>query len=142
MLAILANRASIQECLSGVRCLPVVPFINSRLLISVLTAHAAAPAGGGVGPSAILGATPSSALSGWDDRLDAAPPPATQPATPHLPFYKRRWFIISQIILIPLAIALIFILLFPVVHAIVALVVKRTNLDIQAAVITQPVNNS
>lgn len=58
------------------------------------------------------------------------------------PFYKKRWFIISQIILIPLSIALLFILLFPVVRAIVALVIKRANLDVQAAVITQPINGS
>ncbi|KAF9484474.1 hypothetical protein BDN70DRAFT_872495 [Pholiota conissans] len=102
-----------------------------------LRAHAAAPAGG---PSAVPGAIPSSALSGWDDR--SAPAAAVAPAVPHRPFYKKRWFIISQIILIPLSIALLFILLFPVVRAIVALVVKRTNLDIEVAAITQPVNGS
>lgn len=98
----------------------------------------------------ITAGTPGAALSGWDDRdpFTAAPTgTATATATaatssPKQPFYKKRWFIISQIILIPLSIALLFILLFPVVRAIIALVVKRTNLDVQAAVITQPVNNS
>ncbi|KAF9562767.1 hypothetical protein CPC08DRAFT_361960 [Agrocybe pediades] len=57
-------------------------------------------------------------------------------------FYKKRWFIISQIIIIPLGIALLFIILFPVLRAIVELVVKRTNLDVQSAIITQPSNNT
>jgi hypothetical protein len=51
----------------------------------------------------------------------------------HPPFYKRRWFITSQSITIPLGITLLFILLFPVVRATVELVVKRTNLDVQLA---------
>ncbi|KAF9484472.1 hypothetical protein BDN70DRAFT_122528 [Pholiota conissans] len=89
-----------------------------------LRAHAAAPAGGISTPVAVNTAMSPSSVE------------------PKQPFYKKRWFIISQIISIPLAIALLFILLFPVVRAIVALVVKRTSLDIQAAVITQPVNGS
>ncbi|KAF8972948.1 hypothetical protein BDZ97DRAFT_1691577 [Flammula alnicola] len=101
-----------------------------------LRGNAASPAG--IATTTPAAAIPSGAISGWEDQ--AAPAPA--PAAPHQPFYKKRWFIISQIILIPLSIALLFILLFPVVRAIVALVVKRTNLDVQLAVITQPVNGS
>lgn len=108
----------------------------------VPTGHAAAPAGyqtttnSGVpvAPTVI----PSGGVSGWEDQ----PTPAVAPVSPPIPFYKKRWFIISQIILIPLAIALIFILLFPVVRAIVQLVVKRTNLDVTLASLTQPTNNS
>ena len=84
-------------------------------------------------------ATSTGAVSGWDDQT--VPPPAVSLARQQ-PFYKRRWFIVSQIIIIPLGIALLFIVLFPVVRAIVELVVKRTNLSVQLAVITQPVNNS
>lgn len=77
------------------------------------------------------------------------PPSSTgQPQQPQqqqqrpVPFYKRRKFIISQLILIPLAIALLFILLFPVVTAIVQLVVNRTTLNIEVAQISSPQNNS
>jgi hypothetical protein len=74
-------------------------------------------------------------LSKWDDTL-------VVPPTPIQPFYKKRWFILSRIIIIPLGIALLFIILFPVVRAIVPLVVKRSELDVQVAVITQPQNTT
>ncbi|KAF8160985.1 hypothetical protein B0H34DRAFT_699004 [Crassisporium funariophilum] len=102
-----------------------------------LQGHAAAPAGvagGAVAPAVI----PRNAVSGWDDQTV---PPVVAPLPPQ-PFYKKRWFIISQIIIIPLGIALLFIILFPVIRAIVELVVKRTNLHIDDATITQPVNGS
>lgn len=67
----------------------------------------------------------------------AAPPPGK-----NIPFYKKRKFIISQLILAPLAMALLFIILFPVVRAIAALVIKRSNLDVQSVFITEPVNSS
>jgi hypothetical protein len=69
----------------------------------------------------------------------AAPPPVLAPP-PHVPFYKKRWFKISQIILIPLNIALIFILLFPVVRAIVQLVVNKSYIGVDVAAITSPQN--
>ncbi|PPQ89568.1 hypothetical protein CVT25_012240 [Psilocybe cyanescens] len=100
--------------------------------------NAAAPAG--ISTSTKAGVVPSQSVSGWEDQPVALA--AASQATPRQPFYKKRWFIISQIILIPLAIALLFILLFPVVRAIVALVLKRANLDVQVAEITQPVNGS
>lgn len=71
-----------------------------------------------------------------------AAPIATIPQADKIPFYKKRNFIISQLILIPLAIALLFIILFPVVRAIAALVIKRSNLDVQRVFITEPVNSS
>ncbi|KDR75403.1 hypothetical protein GALMADRAFT_553913 [Galerina marginata CBS 339.88] len=109
-----------------------------------LRGHAAAPAG--VVTSTPTGVTgrpspaviPSGGVSGWEDQ----PTPADPPLAPHVPFYKKRWFIFSQIILIPLAIALLFIVLFPVVRAIVQLVVKRATLDITVANITQSSNSS
>ncbi|KAF8894927.1 hypothetical protein CPB84DRAFT_1848428 [Gymnopilus junonius] len=107
-----------------------------------LREHAAAPAGyqttTNSGVPVAPAVIPSNTVSGWEDQ----PTPAVVPAAPRVPFYKRRWFIISQIIIIPLAIALLFILLFPVVRAIVQLVVKRTNLDVTLASLTQPTNTS
>ncbi|KAJ7209536.1 hypothetical protein GGX14DRAFT_451849 [Mycena pura] len=95
---------------------------------SVATTTGSGVAADGSGP----GATP--AIGG--NTTTAAQQQPTQP------FYKKRWFIISQLIIIPLAIALLFILLFPVVRAIVQLVVNRGTLDIQVANITLPTNNS
>jgi hypothetical protein len=69
----------------------------------------------------------------------AAAPGQQQPTTP---FYKKRGFIISQLIIIPLGIALLFILLFPVVRAIVQDVVNKSTLDVQVAAITAPANDS
>ncbi|CAA7259257.1 unnamed protein product [Cyclocybe aegerita] len=103
-----------------------------------LRGHAAPPAGVATAtPAGVVPAAPG-AISGWED--PATPTPAPPPAP--VPFYKKRWFIISQIIIIPLGIALLFILLFPVVRAIVQLVLRRSNLDVQVAIIGQPVNNS
>ncbi|KAJ7782963.1 hypothetical protein B0H16DRAFT_1494883 [Mycena metata] len=82
-----------------------------------------------------LGGTGTGATAGAGGQA-AAQQPQQQP------FYKKRWFIISQLIIIPLGIALLFILLFPVVRAIVQLVVNRSTLDIQVAAITAPTNNS
>ncbi|KAF9051008.1 hypothetical protein BDZ89DRAFT_1056905 [Hymenopellis radicata] len=93
--------------------------------------------GAGVVPAA--GGAQSSGLS------DAGPAPegnATQPATPVVPWYKRRKFLISQAIIIPLGIALLFILLFPVVSAIAQLVVNRSVINIDEAAISSPQNES
>jgi hypothetical protein len=45
-----------------------------------------------------------------------ASPPAPQQPKP--PFWKKKKFIIAQCVLIPLAIIILFVLLFPVIHAI------------------------
>lgn len=68
---------------------------------------------------------------------DGVPPAAPPPQ----PFYKKRWFIISQIIIIPLSIAFLFILLFPVLRAIAQLVVNKSTLDVQVATISHPQNS-
>lgn len=60
---------------------------------------------------------------------------------PQPPFYKRRAFIISQAIIIPLGIVLLFVLLFPIVTAIVQLVVNRSQLGVDVATISSPSNN-
>lgn len=67
---------------------------------------------------------------------------AAVPVAQKRPFYKQRRFIILPIALISLTIALLFIILFPVFRAIVALVLHRSNLDIQSVIITQPLNAS
>jgi hypothetical protein len=69
---------------------------------------------------------------------DGAPPAEPPPR----PFYKKRWFIISQIILIPISIAMLFILLYPVLRAIAQLVVNKSTLDVQVATISNPQNNT
>ncbi|KAF7301181.1 hypothetical protein MIND_00682600 [Mycena indigotica] len=96
-----------------------------------LRGHAQAPAGShfSEGPASTGNASPTQGAS--------APP-----AQPKQPFYKTRRFIISQLIIIPLGIVILFVLLFPVVKAVAQLVVNRATLDIQVAAITAPTNNS
>lgn len=69
---------------------------------------------------------------------DSTPPPAP----PKPPLYKRRWFIITSVIGACIGIALLFIILFPVVRAIIQDVVNKTTLDITTAAITNPSNTS
>lgn len=104
--------------------------------LNIIKDNAANPAGYGA-PAAVSSPAPA----GWD-AWSPQGGAAAVPVAPKQPFYKKRKFIISQIILIPLTIALLFIILFPVVRAIAALVIKRSNLDIQSVIITQPVNGS
>jgi hypothetical protein len=66
----------------------------------------------------------------------AAPPQQQQ----DVPFFKKRWFIITQIIVIPAGIALLFVLLFPVVTAIAQLVINRAALGVDVATISAPQN--
>ena len=61
---------------------------------------------------------------------------------PKPPLYKRRWFIITSIVLALLGIAILFILLYPVVHAIAQHIVNVSQLNVDRAQITQPTNNS
>ncbi|KAF8586733.1 hypothetical protein K439DRAFT_1631457 [Ramaria rubella] len=60
----------------------------------------------------------------------------------HTPFYKKRKFIIIQSIVAVLGIILLFVFLFPVVRAIVQLVVNRSVLNIDSVAILQPQNGS
>lgn len=77
--------------------------------------------------------------SGWNDTSGTTPP---QPEQPRVPLYKRRWFIITSIVAALLGIALLFIILFPVIHAIIQLVVKRSQIDVERAVIMNATNNT
>ncbi|KAK0485666.1 hypothetical protein IW261DRAFT_1451420 [Armillaria novae-zelandiae] len=96
------------------------------------------PAGVVVGPEAQGASTTDPSAINQPNAPDAPP----QDEAPHVPWYKRRKFIISQAILIPLGIALLFILLFPVVTAIVQLVVNRSVINVDVAFITEPQNNT
>lgn len=75
-----------------------------------------------------------------NDPADSDPVPLPTPS--RVPFYKRKWFIIAQIILAPIGFAMIFILLWPVVRAVVQLIVNKATLDIQVATISDPRNSS
>ncbi|KAK7690332.1 hypothetical protein QCA50_006989 [Cerrena zonata] len=117
-----------------------------------LAAHASAPAGheqtshvasttpAGV-PVGGTSAQPTSTSQPQDLGGNAAPTVPT-PAQPKPPFYKRKAFIISQAIIIPLGIVLLFVLLFPVVTAIAQLVLNRSQLGVDFATISAPSNNS
>jgi len=59
-----------------------------------------------------------------------------------VPLYKRRWVIITSIVVTLLVIVLLFIILFPVIRAIIQLVVKRSQIEIDRAVISNPTNES
>ncbi|KAK7064212.1 hypothetical protein R3P38DRAFT_3165227 [Favolaschia claudopus] len=78
-------------------------------------------------------------ITSGGNQSNPAVPAQQQPKTP---FYKKRAFIISQLIIIPLGIVLLFVLLFPVVRAIVQSVVNKSTLDVQVADITSPTNGS
>ncbi|KAG1761975.1 hypothetical protein EDD22DRAFT_893760 [Suillus occidentalis] len=67
---------------------------------------------------------------------------ATPVAAPKPPLYKRRWFIITSVVGACLGIALLFIILFPVLRAIVQYVINQSTLNIQQAAILSPSNTS
>jgi hypothetical protein len=72
----------------------------------------------------------------------AAATPAPAPQTSKPPIYRRRWFIVTGVILGAVGLALLFIVLWPVVKAIAQLVVNRSVLNIDQAIITNPQNGS
>jgi hypothetical protein len=57
-------------------------------------------------------------------------------------FYKRRWFIISQVIVCFVGIGLLFVLLFPVIKAIAQHIVNVSKLNVDRVVISEPTNTS
>ncbi|TFK54041.1 hypothetical protein OE88DRAFT_1732763 [Heliocybe sulcata] len=108
-------------------------------------AHGAPPAGveevpastqhaGASGPGAQLG---NAGNAGQEATADQPAPTKPKP-----PLWKRRWFIITNIVLSLLGIALLFILLFPVVTAIAQHVVNVAVLNIDKASIQNPQNTS
>jgi hypothetical protein len=59
-----------------------------------------------------------------------------------LPFYKRRWFIISSFIGVFFGIPLLFIILFPVLKVIAQSIVDKAALNIQTSAIQVPQNTT
>ncbi|EPQ57376.1 hypothetical protein GLOTRDRAFT_120580 [Gloeophyllum trabeum ATCC 11539] len=111
-----------------------------------LTAHVAPPAGvedvPAIAPAAGASGQGSAGNAGYTGQGSATEQIATAPAQPKPPLYKRRWFIITNIVLSLLGIALLFILLFPVVAAIAQHVVNVSVLNIDKAAIQEPQNTS
>ncbi|KAL1718757.1 hypothetical protein EV715DRAFT_290908 [Schizophyllum commune] len=93
-----------------------------------LTANAAPPAGGETSES--------------KPENDTQNAPAAAAAAPKVPFYKKKWFWLTQLVIVPFGIALLFILLFPIVRAIVQSVVTKTTLGIDEATILNPANDT
>lgn len=89
-------------------------------------------------PAGVPVATTTTAAPTEPEKTDPAPPAAP----PKPPLYKRRWFIITSVLGACLAIALLFIILYPVLKAIIQDVVNKTTLDITTAAITSPTNTS
>lgn len=58
------------------------------------------------------------------------------------PFYKRRWFVISQVISCIIGIGLLFVLLFPVIKAIAQHIVNVSELNVDRVMISEPTNTS
>ncbi|KAG2078952.1 hypothetical protein BDR04DRAFT_1124058 [Suillus decipiens] len=77
---------------------------------------------------------------------EGQPPDTDTAAVPvavlRLPLYKRKSFIIISIVGACLGIALLFIILFPVLRAIVQYTINRSTLNIQRAAILSPSNTS
>ena len=68
------------------------------------------------------------------------PPAAATP--PKVPFYKRRNFIICQIVTAIIGIVMIFVLLWPVVRAIAQHTLDVAEMHIESSVIQSPSNES
>ncbi|KAI9066059.1 hypothetical protein FKP32DRAFT_1566723 [Trametes sanguinea] len=99
------------------------------------------------GPAAASAAVPApeapataAAAAGAEE---VSPEDVPQPvAAPKPPLYKRRWFIITSIVGACLGIAILFILLYPVIHAIAQHIVNVSVLNVDRAAIMNPTNNS
>ncbi|KAG2368054.1 hypothetical protein BDR07DRAFT_1391769 [Suillus spraguei] len=98
-----------------------------------LKGHAAPIAGTGPAEAHV----PQSECQPTDTDTAAVPVAALKP-----PLYKRKWFIITSIVGVCLGIALLFIILFPVLRAIVQYIINRSTLNIQRAAILSPSNTS
>ncbi len=61
---------------------------------------------------------------------------------PTIPLYKRRWFIIMNIVVALISIVVLFILLYPVTHAIAQRILDSAMLNIDNAILTSPTNHS
>jgi hypothetical protein len=66
---------------------------------------------------------------------------STTPAGAATPFYKKRWFLVSQVVAI-VGIGLLFVLLYSVVKAIVQHIVNVSQLNIDRVAVVRPTNTS
>ncbi|KAH7888371.1 hypothetical protein F5I97DRAFT_2002257 [Phlebopus sp. FC_14] len=120
------------------------PHRSTTSLAGKLSGHAAPPAGTQAeddpSPFADPPATEPQAEKTEEQPTETDAAPASTPPKP--PLYKRRWFIITSIVGACLGIALLFIILFPVIKAIIQYVVNKTVLNISEAALTNPTNSS
>lgn len=95
-----------------------------------------------VGPSFMdpLTPTPDSVL--WERAGRSQSSEKAGGASEKKPFYKRRWFIISQVIGCFVGIGLLFVLLFPVIKAIAQHIVNVSELNVDRVTISEPTNTS
>ncbi|KAF5389363.1 hypothetical protein D9757_004389 [Collybiopsis confluens] len=107
-----------------------------------LASHARPPAGSRFSENEIATTTAAGVPVGLPPAQDSGPSPPEATALATVPFYKRRKFIICQAIFIPLGIVLLFVLLFPVVTAVVQDVIKKSVLGVSVATISNPTNTS
>ena len=69
-------------------------------------------------------------------------PAGAAPVIQGTPFYKQRWFIISQLVTALIAIGLLFVILYPVIHAIAQHIVGTSVINIDTVAINSPTNES
>ncbi|RPD70056.1 hypothetical protein L226DRAFT_261105 [Lentinus tigrinus ALCF2SS1-7] len=81
------------------------------------------------------------AATGSAEDIQPEDVPRVQPP-PKPRLWKRKWFIITNIVVSLLGIAILFILLYPVVHAIAQHIVNVSVLNVDQAQITNPTNTS
>ncbi|KAI0035854.1 hypothetical protein K488DRAFT_76325 [Vararia minispora EC-137] len=84
-----------------------------------------------------LDSVPAVAATGGKDEA-TQPPPALQGT----PFYKKRWFLISQVLTALVSLALLFVILYPVVRAIAQHVINVSVINIDTVAINTPGNTS
>ncbi|OBZ73242.1 hypothetical protein A0H81_06855 [Grifola frondosa] len=94
------------------------------------------------GPPVVVEGSPATALAAPDanagSRTDAAP----SAVAAKVPLHKRRWFIITSVVGALLGIAFLFILLYPIVHAIAQHIVDVSVLNLDQAAILHTTNTS
>ncbi|KZV76329.1 hypothetical protein PENSPDRAFT_747787 [Peniophora sp. CONT] len=92
--------------------------------------------GEGATPATATGAGAAGAATGEKGGAGVAP------VIEGTPFYKQRWFIISQLITALIAIGLLFVILYPVIHAIAQHIVGASVINIDTVAINSPTNES
>ena len=92
-------------------------------------------------PAASASAVNYGARAGVMEDVRPEDVPREQPL-PKKPLWKRRWFIITQIVVALLGIAILFILLYPVIRAIAQHIINVSVLNVDDAQILNPANTS